>query len=41
MQSVELGEPSLTMDINLRFELDVDQGDQSVKPDGDSLINRE
>jgi hypothetical protein len=29
------------MDINMRFELEVDPGEQSVEPDGNSLIEGE
>jgi hypothetical protein len=38
---VERAGESLTMDINLRFEIAVDPGEQSVQTDGKSLIEGE
>jgi hypothetical protein len=39
--SLELDEPSLTMDTNLWFDANADEGDQRVELDGDSLILKE
>ena len=41
IQSVELAEPSLKMDIDIHFEVTVDKGEQHVEPSGSSIISRE
>ncbi|HSF83936.1 MAG TPA: hypothetical protein VLA49_22090 [Anaerolineales bacterium] len=40
-QSVEFAEQSLALDIDLRFELEVDQGEQEIEPDGASIVIQE
>ena len=41
IQSVELAEQSLKMDIDIHFEVTVDKGEQHVEPSGSSIISRE
>ncbi len=41
VQSVELVEPSLVSDVNIRFEVEVDKGDQHIESNGSSILSQE